>query len=330
MNGYKPGLLSVCCLGYNHAKFAADCINAIFACRYPDIEIIVLDDGSKDDSFEVLNEIKRRSKFPIELIFQENTGNIGYNLNKMIRSARGEFISFMALDDVWITRAVEKNIEYMLSSENNVFIASSKITAIDDVGNPCFEDAPKAGLSLIANPSIDDLLRFEYAEFGSFFLQGVIFRREVIDAVNGFDEDMLGDDIVLRTKVFFYVKAHPCYNFKIVSYPTCLYRRHGSNISKNGARQLKIVAQYLERYWPGRKNPKLLTKWMLWGMKNCSYKDVYKLIFYNRRTKRLLFDPKIIIALIKRSTRFVYHKQTIGQHRVITLFMCWSITYRKR
>ena len=66
---------------------------------------------------------------------------------------------------------------------------------------------------------------------------------------------MLGDDIVLRTKLAYYMKKVPEFTFKVLYEPACLYRRHSFNISKNEVRQIKLMAQYLDRYFPNRSIP---------------------------------------------------------------------------
>ena len=111
------------------------------------------------------------------------------------------------------------------------------------------------------NPTIGDLLELDYGEFHVFYIQGCIFRKDIIEAVGGFDEDMLGDDIILRTKVFRYIQENTKYSFAIMNTPACYYRMHDNNVHKKSSRQVEIVTTYLEKYWPERENPKLLKAW---------------------------------------------------------------------
>ena len=59
MTGNNPTLplLSVCCLGYKHARFLEENVRSICAIDYPNIEIIAVDDGSQDNSVELLNRL---------------------------------------------------------------------------------------------------------------------------------------------------------------------------------------------------------------------------------------------------------------------------------
>ena len=73
MNSFENKCLSICCLGYNHANFLKDNLNSICAIQYKNIEVIVVDDGSKDDSVLLLNELASSFPYPIKIIAQQNT-----------------------------------------------------------------------------------------------------------------------------------------------------------------------------------------------------------------------------------------------------------------
>ena len=256
----ENNLLSICCLGYNHAPFIEANIRAIWDSGCKDIEIIAVDDGSKDNSGEILKKLQKQSPIPMKVLLQENTGNIAHNFNVAWHEAKGKYITFMALDDVLQSDKIAEAINYLEQDEKCAFVASSVITGIDNDGNIC-NNIPSLKLNFLKNPIIDDLLELEYLEFGAFYLQGSFFRKDIVDAVGGFDEDMLGDDIVLRTKVFRYIKQHPELSFKILTCPLCSYRQHDGNIHSNHMRQIKIVTQYLGRYWPDKPIPQILLTW---------------------------------------------------------------------
>ena len=76
MSGTK-NLLSICCLVYNHAPFIKDNIESIWNSDYNNLEIIVVDDGSKDESSDILKNLQKVSPYPMTIILQKNTGNVG-------------------------------------------------------------------------------------------------------------------------------------------------------------------------------------------------------------------------------------------------------------
>jgi glycosyltransferase involved in cell wall biosynthesis len=297
------GLCSICCLGYNHAAFVMKSLEAMWAQDYKNLEIVALDDGSKDNSVALLKELQARSPVPMIVIDQVNTGNIGKNFNRCLARASGEFVMFISLDDKLYPHAISEKMAFMNRDKQVAFGANSKIMGID-----AYDDIKDniAALKLrdIKNPTISDLLELEYEEFGAFYIQGAVFRSDIVRAIGGFDEDMTGDDIVLRTKFFLYMRNNPGYLFKIFDEPACYYRMHDSNVHKNTYRQIKIVASYLAKYWPERENPKILKTWMEHAIASSPIKAVSNLFCINSVTKRYLLQKNMWCFVIKNKLLF--------------------------
>lgn len=291
-------LLSVCCLGYNHAKFIEANINAILSSKYENIEIIAVDDGSTDNSQTVLKQIAGNNRYPVNLILQENTGSPAKNFNRAIEKAAGEFITFISFDDVLNMPVVDNFLMTMNEKTNLGFITSTNFDIIDAEGK--FIENRKLPVYQRTDSAAAQMLDFEYSCFESFWLQGTVFRKEIIDAVHGFDEDMLADDIVLRTKVLRFVQDHKEYSFVLSEQKSFFYRLHGKNISGNTLRQVKSVAQYLNRYWPDRENPKIFNEWLSYTNKVYDISNLKSLWIQDKRFYNALNDESVIDSFIEK------------------------------
>lgn len=256
----NKGLFSVCCVSYNHAQYIERCIQSIWNQDYKNIEILALDDGSSDNSAEILNRLKAVSPCPMTVVIQKNTGKIGANFNILINQAKGEYISIIACDDEFVPNTFLEKVNVMDNNKNICFITSSKVYSIDDKNN--VSEAEKMLLSDIDKPTADDLLNLEFNDFHSYFIQGAIYRTDLIKTVGAFDEDMICDDIILRTKCAQYIKKTPNLTFEVWKKPLVYYRNHTSNISKNLTRQIEGIIEYLGRYWQDKKPPKKLFSWL--------------------------------------------------------------------
>ena len=164
-------LCTICCLGYNHAHFLEQNIRAIWEGDYKYVEIIVVDDGSSDESIHKLNSLAKQSPYPMKIIAQENTGNIGKNFNNALRHAQGVYILFMSLDDVLYPDAISSKIRIMELDKCTVFVATSKMMGVNEFGEVS-DNVPELRLDSIHNPSVEDLLELEYTAFGAFYIQG--------------------------------------------------------------------------------------------------------------------------------------------------------------
>ncbi|KGA26529.1 glycosyltransferase family 2 protein [Pectobacterium odoriferum] len=301
MTGNNYPLLSICCLGYNHENFLSENIQSIIDINYKNIEVIVVDDGSKDNSVEELTKLSKKVPFQMKIISQQNTGNIGKNFNNAYKEARGELITFISLDDVYNAKVMKKQIYMMIEKSNIGFITSSKTVSINDSGyiNKKFNELP---IHNKKNLRTNELLELEFYEFGAFYIQGTIFRKSIVDAVNAFDEDMTGDDIVLRTKILKYMIDNPIYSFEVMNDNSCYYRLHDNNIHKNTRRQIKIVTEYLEKYWGDRENPDVLIYWVNAYISNHKFSEYISLFALNKRASSLLLELKVQ-EKIKKSIR---------------------------
>lgn len=108
----KP-LVSVVMPCYNHAKYVGNAIESILNQTYPNIELIVADNGCTDNSFEVINRYKNR----IKIIRLEN--NNQRLCGEMLRKAvTGEYYAFATSDDVWAPEKIELQMEAFFSNPN--------------------------------------------------------------------------------------------------------------------------------------------------------------------------------------------------------------------
>lgn len=103
-------LVSVIVVCYNHEKFINECIDSIMHQSYTNIEVLVFDNGSSDNSPSILTKLQEKYKF--KLYFQENIG-IPRALNKAIKIANGKYISAISTDDFWPLNKIEIGVNFL-------------------------------------------------------------------------------------------------------------------------------------------------------------------------------------------------------------------------
>lgn len=101
-------LVSVIVPAYNSAKYITETISSLLEQTYPNIEIIVVNDGSQDNTLDVLKFYQTK----IVIIDQLNTGVSGAR-NTGIRAAKGDLISFCDSDDLWAPQKIHEQITYL-------------------------------------------------------------------------------------------------------------------------------------------------------------------------------------------------------------------------
>ena len=92
---------------YNKAPYVRKALESVFAQTFRDFELIVVDDGSKDESYDVAKSVLERCNAPYLLIHQENAG-VSTARNNGVTPSRGDYLCFLDADDWWAPEFLEK------------------------------------------------------------------------------------------------------------------------------------------------------------------------------------------------------------------------------
>ena len=129
-NNTMSDKVSVIIPTYNYARFIEDCLNSVLSQTYKNLEIIVVDDGSTDNTKEVLSAYGDKIKY----IYQENSG-LSASRNTGIKNATGKYIQFLDSDDFLHPKSIEHRVQFLTSNpsfkiavcRNKFFYGYSKI-----------------------------------------------------------------------------------------------------------------------------------------------------------------------------------------------------------
>ncbi len=207
-------LVSVIIPNYNYASYVGEAIDSVLAQDYPNVEIIVVDDGSSDDSRAVIECYGDK----LRAIFQQNQG-VCATRNNGVAVSSGEFIAFLDADDSWMPGKLTRQMERFANAD--VGLVHVGVSHIDGAGNAIREDlAGEEGH--VAN----DLLLLKPVILGGG--SGVVIRRRIFDEVGGFDTRL---STSADWELYYRIAAR-C-EVAFVSEALVRYRVHGSNMHNN-------------------------------------------------------------------------------------------------
>ncbi|HEY9001044.1 MAG TPA: glycosyltransferase family A protein [Mucilaginibacter sp.] len=104
-------LVSVIIPCYNHQQYITQCVESVINQTYKNFELTVIDDGSKDNSPEILKELQK--KYGFNLVIQENRG-LAMTLNRGIQEfSKGKYYSSCSSDDYWALDKLEKQVKLL-------------------------------------------------------------------------------------------------------------------------------------------------------------------------------------------------------------------------
>ncbi len=210
---------------YNQAHFLYEAIESVLAQTFPHVEIIVVDDGSSDDTTAVAARYPR-----VRLIGQKNQGLAGAR-NTGIRESVGNYLAFLDADDRLLPDALAAGVECLMVHPECAFVYGDHNLIASD----------GAYLSTVHVTNIQAnaylaLLRTNYIGMHA----TVLYQRAFLKTVDGFNTSLGSSedyDLYLRLTRKFPIRYHG----KI----SAEYRQHGQNMSHNPARMLKSTLAVL-------------------------------------------------------------------------------------
>jgi glycosyltransferase involved in cell wall biosynthesis len=233
-------MLSVIITCYNYSKYLVGCVESALRQTHRDIEVIIVNDGSTDDTDDVV----RRFLFDprIRYIKQNNAGQASAK-NTGIRQATGELLAFLDADDLWESSKLEKQVP--LFSDPAVGVVYSRARYIDEGGREAPFELSGKYLKPRSGHVTENLFMDNFVPFSS-----SVARRHCLEEFGGFDESLkMGIDWDL------WLRLSTKYKFAYVDQPLLLYRLgHSGQMSRNAEERQRcsdrIMRNFLERF-PG-------------------------------------------------------------------------------
>ena len=131
-DGDVPGeeAVSVIVPSFNHARFIGRCLRSIIRQTHRPLELIVIDDGSEDDSVRTIEQELKDCPFNCELLARDHQG-LAQTLNEGLKRSRGKYFAYLGSDDVWLRGFLESRVK-LLESRSNAVLAYGHCFVINE------------------------------------------------------------------------------------------------------------------------------------------------------------------------------------------------------
>lgn len=222
--------VSVVVTTYNYAAYLPQAIDSVLAQQYDEYEVIVVDDGSTDDTADV---VRRYLGHPQVRYVRRPNGGQASAKNLGVRLAVGEYVAFLDADDVWRPDKLRKQIP-LFASRPDVGIVFARCVRIDKTGVPRGEP----GLPLHRGWVTRQLFIENFIPFSS-----SVVRRECFTRVGMFDERLaMAIDYDLWLKVSLRYQVDYCDEILV------LYRTGHGHMSENVEKRLECASFVARRF----------------------------------------------------------------------------------
>ncbi|MEO1429955.1 MAG: glycosyltransferase [Cyanobacteria bacterium J06633_8] len=221
----KKPLVSVIIGNYNYGRFIAEAIESVLSQTYKNFELIVVDDGSTDNSREIIEGYGDK----LIAIFQDNGGQ-GAAFNRGFAVARGEIICFLDSDDYYYQEKIAKVVAAFDKNPSLVQISHCR-TSVDADGKIIGRDP-----TFFNQGDVTHLL-LKWGRYAWAVTSALAYKRWVLEKVLPFPQRPRGGDTYLTATVPFYG------NIGYIKEPLMFYRRHGNNMNAGSNNLQHLIEQ---------------------------------------------------------------------------------------
>tara|TARA_B110000003_G_C16651696_1_gene534466 strand:- start:2026 stop:2904 length:879 start_codon:yes stop_codon:yes gene_type:complete len=190
---HKNPLVSILVPSYNHSKYIKKCIECIVNQNYDNYELIVIDDGSTDNSVAILSELQKKHGFYLKL--NKNQGlaktlNIGFK-----EIANGKYFAICASDDFWLPNKLTLQVEFLEKNPNYAMVYG-KAKVIDENDNILKEITEATNRNLKGGSVFKELILMEFHPPVNY-----LHRANVIREIGFFQENLWAEDFDMNLRI---------------------------------------------------------------------------------------------------------------------------------
>ena len=230
----KLPLVTVYITNYNYGKYIDQCIKSVLNQTLQNFELIIIDDGSKDGSRNIINKYKNNSK--VIIIFQKNKGLIVSN-NLALRLAKGKYLMRLDSDDWLDTNALEIMSNFLERNEK-VGLVFPDYHEVDINGDI---------IRTVQRHNFKKVKMFDQPSHGAC----TMIRKENLKNIGGYDEEFNCQD-----GYYLWLQFVKKYLVRNINLPLFYYRQHEKNLSKNVNKILFNRSKIINKFYKQEKKEK--------------------------------------------------------------------------
>lgn len=214
-------LVSIIVVSYNHSKYLRENLDSIEAQTYPNIELIVADDASQDNSVQIFNQWIKENNYSAKANFHKVNTGLATVLNECVELANGKYVKMIAADDYLHPKSIEKCVVKLEELGENFGIVHTDVFCINDVS----EIIPDR-LDLNVHNNIDaDIFSENLLKMNTVAALSVMMRTKVLKETGKYDSQFLVEDY------YRWLKINEIAKIAYIPEKLAFYRLHDNNIS---------------------------------------------------------------------------------------------------
>lgn len=302
-------LVSIVAVCYNHAQFVVETLDSIKAQTYPNIELLIMDDCSSDDSVAVIKDWIERHDYDCTLVAHQENQGLCKTLNESLSILKGKYFQLVACDDTLLETKIATQVALFdtLTPDYGLIYSDVGIMNNDSVhlDKTFYQESryqPQTGEVYL------EQVKTQFIKFMS-----CLCISDYIRKVGGFDERLVFED------VDFFLRFAKEYKFHYMDQPTGFWRKHDNNMTNelytNPKHLTSRLYAYLKQVGTDAKVDQLLKPKII---------KIVKLLFKEKVFLKFEHQQHLIKGLSDKLL-FAFYRNRISYR--LYLFIEFSLTY---
>jgi glycosyltransferase involved in cell wall biosynthesis len=215
-------LVSIVAVCYNHEQFVVETLDSIKGQTYPNIELLIMDDYSTDNSVAVIKEWIKRNDYNCTFIANDQNQGVCKNLNEALILIKGTYYQCLSCDDIILKDKIQEQVTLFTQLDDCYALVYSDAYLMDNnselhFGNFIQRHKPQM-LEVPSGEVYDELIKSNYIPAMS-----VLIKTEFVNEIDGYDENLTYEDYDL------WLRLSKTYKFYFSNIPNSKYRIHKNN-----------------------------------------------------------------------------------------------------
>ena len=232
----RTPIISIILPTYNGGKYIDKSIKSVIAQSFSDWELLVVDDGSTDNTADIIKKYEEDDK---KIIYLKNEVNLGIqkSLNYGLKKARGKYVARIDDDDTWVDAdKLRKQFDFLEDNREYVLVGTGVIV-VDEDDNKIMQ---------YILPTTDYKIRKNILMKNCFIHSSVMFRADSVESLGGYKEDNNSKNIE-DYDLWLRLGTHGKFA-NLSSHGVCFMQRGGSISSENKIEQFKKNLDLIEKF----------------------------------------------------------------------------------
>lgn len=212
-------LVTIVVPAYNHERYIANTFNSLLAIEHTNVELIVIDDGSADNTWQIVLafEQRLRDRFSLVTLLTRPNRGISETLNQALEVAKGDYFCAVASDDLVKPNRLCRLLK-VFNADENLAAVSGGIELISESGAVTASRVPRREYV-----RFEDVFSFNY----SVYAPAIVFKTAILRKIGGYCPESKIEDWELLLRL-----TYAGYKLFTISEIVAQYRLHGANFHK--------------------------------------------------------------------------------------------------